>query len=221
MAPVHVFPISMYIYILYFIYFYYRQPSNKNSTNDFFKMIRGKMDKKNQSEAKKQCEKCLDFDRILKEKCQETEKLRSDLDVREYALQNMEAKYRECKAKYKRVKCELKDLKRMEPEDTVKFGSKIIPKSKLSLCRMTDFSKYVGDLMDICFGRDTLSESVLKGPVNRSSKTQVLDGDVISDIIMHVMQTFNNVSIGKIRGAIRQKLNTCHKSKQKIKNINK
>lgn len=218
----------VYLSVYVYIDFYYRQPetsnlitSNKNSTKDFFKNIREKINKKNQSEDKIQCEKCLDFGRILKEKCQETEKLRSDLDVRESALENMETKYREYKAKYKKVKHELKDLKRVEPEDSIKFGSKIIQKSKLSLCRMTDFSKYVGDLLDICFGRDTLSESVLKGPVNRSNKTQVLDGDIISDIIMHVMQTFNNLSVGKVRGAIRQKLNTCHKSKQKMKNVNK
>lgn len=109
----------------------------------------------------------------------------------------------------------------MEPGDTIKFGSKIIQKSNWSIFRFTDFSKYVGDLLDIRFGRDTLSESALKVPVNSSNKTQVLDGDIISDIILYHIHTINNVSVGKIRGTIRQELNTCHKLKEKMKNVNK
>ncbi|GBN15052.1 Retrovirus-related Pol polyprotein from transposon 17.6 [Araneus ventricosus] len=69
--------------------------------------------------------------------------------------------------------------------EMVKFGLKTIPAAKLALCR-TDYSKYVGDLLDICFGRETLSESVLKCSKSRTSKTNVLDEGTINDIMAHV-----------------------------------
>ncbi|GBM83180.1 hypothetical protein AVEN_43676-1 [Araneus ventricosus] len=98
--------------------------------------------------------------------------------------------------------------------EMVKFGLKTIPAAKLALCR-TDYSKYVGDLLDICFGRETLSESVLKCSKSRTSKTNVLDEGTINDIMAHVMEKFQRINIGMVRAAIRQKLNTCHKSKQR------
>lgn len=217
----------MYIYIsILFLYFYYRQPQtsstqsiSKKNASEFFKNIRGKIDTA-QCEAK--CQKCRDFEQLFKEKSEENEDLKKQLNFNESALQSMENKYRQYKTKYKKVKNELKNVKKTEPEDTVKFGSILIEKSKLSLCRVNDFSKYVGDLLDICFGRDTLSQSVLRCSSNtRSNKTQILDSLVINDIIMHVMQIFSGISVGKVKGAIRQKLNTCHKAQQKIKNVKK
>ncbi|GBO46793.1 hypothetical protein AVEN_110910-1 [Araneus ventricosus] len=98
--------------------------------------------------------------------------------------------------------------------EMMKFGVKTIPAAKLALCR-SDYSKYVGDLLDICFGRETLSESVLKCNENRTSKTIVSDEGTINDIMAHVMEKFQPVSIGMVRAAIRQKLNTYHKSKQR------
>lgn len=157
----------------------------------------------------------------LKEKGAEIERLHTELIDNKNALEKLKIKYRETKTKYKEKKSELRNLKEKEPDDVIKFGSKVVPKNKLSLCRKHDMSKYVGDLLDICFGRDTLAESVLKGTVNRSQKTLVLDADVIKDIIVHIMSVYNNVPIAKVKGAIRQKLNTCYRSKKKMKDINK
>ncbi|GBM83092.1 hypothetical protein AVEN_73090-1 [Araneus ventricosus] len=70
-----------------------------------------------------------------------------------------------------------------------KFGLKAIPAAKLALCR-SDYSKYVGDLLDICFGRENLSASVLKCNTNSTSKTNVLDESTIYDIMAHVMEKF-------------------------------
>ncbi|GBM82389.1 hypothetical protein AVEN_84818-1 [Araneus ventricosus] len=98
--------------------------------------------------------------------------------------------------------------------ELMKFRVKTILAAKPALCR-TDYSKYVGDLLDICFGRETLSERVLKCSKNRTSKTNVLDEGTIKDIMTHVMEKFQPISIGMVRSAIRQKLNTCHKSKQR------
>ncbi|GBM15709.1 hypothetical protein AVEN_262881-1 [Araneus ventricosus] len=97
--------------------------------------------------------------------------------------------------------------------EMMKFCVKTIPAAKLVLC-ISDYSIYVGDLLDICFGRKTLSESVLKCNKNRTSKTNIFDEFTINDIMAHVMEKFQPISIGMFRAAIRQKLNTCHKSKQ-------
>lgn len=75
---------------------------------------------------------------------------------------------------------------KMQEQDVEKFGCKIIPKNKLTLCRASDYSKYTGDLLELCFGRKVLAESVLKAPTNRSAKTNVLDHEVINDILSHV-----------------------------------
>ncbi|GBN26348.1 hypothetical protein AVEN_233384-1 [Araneus ventricosus] len=63
-----------------------------------------------------------------------------------------------------------------------KFGFKTIPGATLMLCR-SDYSKYVGDLLDICFGRETLRQSVLKCNTDSTSKTNVLSESTINDII--------------------------------------
>ncbi|GBN77818.1 hypothetical protein AVEN_123083-1 [Araneus ventricosus] len=51
--------------------------------------------------------------------------------------------------------------------EMMKFCVKTIPETKLALCR-SDYSKYVGDLLDICFGR----EGKLSDPLSSSSQTR-------------------------------------------------
>ncbi|GBM74743.1 hypothetical protein AVEN_197988-1 [Araneus ventricosus] len=117
---------------------------------------------------------------------------------------------------YKEEKRQMKEERKEVLREMKKFGLKTIPATKLALCR-SDYSKYVGDLLDIFLGQEKLSESVLKCSKNRTSKTNVLDESTIDDIRALVMEKFKPVSIGKVRAAIRQKLNTCHKSKQRNK----
>ena len=47
---------------------------------------------------------------------------------------------------------QLKNSKRAQADDAVNFVSKIIPKTNLILCRITNLSKYIRDLLDVCFG---------------------------------------------------------------------
>ncbi|GBM10705.1 hypothetical protein AVEN_101-1 [Araneus ventricosus] len=87
----------------------------------------------------------------------------------ESSLQETKRKYKEMKRKYKEEKRQMKEENKEVRGEMKKFGLKTIPAAKLALCR-SDYSKYVGDLLDICFGRETLSESVLKCNKNRTSK---------------------------------------------------
>ncbi|GBL75705.1 hypothetical protein AVEN_35081-1 [Araneus ventricosus] len=140
--------------------------------------------------------------------------LQNELAKIESSLQETKRKYKEMKLKYKEKKRQMKEENKEMQGEMMKFGIETIPAAKLALCR-SDYSKYVGDLLDICFGRETLSESVLKCSKSRTSKTNVLDEGKINVIMAHVMEKFQPISIGMVQAAIRQKLNTCHKSKQR------
>lgn len=175
---------------------------------DFFADIRNKM-----NEDKSGCTNCTNLEDALKSKNREIKELKNELEERERLLQESKWKYKEMKRKYKDKKKEVKENK--EPlHEQQKFGSVAIAKEKLSLCRDNEFSKYVGDLLDICFGREVLSNSILKCPNKRTLKTSVLDADVVNDIICHTKEKFQSVTIAMVRAAIRQKLNTCHKAKK-------
>ncbi|GBM54296.1 hypothetical protein AVEN_234119-1 [Araneus ventricosus] len=116
----------------------------------------------------------------------EIERLQNELAKIESSLQETKRKYKEIKLKYKEKKRQMKEENKEVQGETMKFGAKTVPAAKLVLCR-TDYSKYVGDLLDICFGRETLSESVLKCSKSRTSKTNVLDEGTINDIMAHVV----------------------------------
>ncbi|GBN56917.1 hypothetical protein AVEN_199414-1, partial [Araneus ventricosus] len=181
----------------------------KHEQSDFFKAIRKTMSKGSDND----CTSCESLNEKLKQKNVEIEILQNDLAKIESSLQETKRKYKEMKLRYKEKKRQMEEENKVQGE-MMKFGLKIIPAAKLALCR-TDYSKYVGNLLDICFGRETLSESVLKCSKSRTSKTNVLDEGTINDIMAHVMEKFQPISIGMVRAAIRQKLNTCHKSKQR------
>lgn len=81
-----------------------------------------------------------------------------------------------------------------------------IQTTKLSLCRNSNFSKYFGDLIDCCFGRETLVNSVLNCSNTRSNKTNMLDTDIAKDLVSHTVDKFKPVmSVSVVRAAIRQK----------------
>ncbi|GBM96064.1 hypothetical protein AVEN_111455-1 [Araneus ventricosus] len=106
-------------------------------------------------------------------------------------------KYRDLKKKYKLSK---KNKEKVETEnpDLVNIGQHLhIDKRRLALCRVTDFSKYTCDLLDVVFGRENLATSVLRGIKGTSKK--VLDPNYVSDILGHVACKFNvNVSLEEI-----------------------
>ena len=183
------------------------------NANNFFENIREKL----KTVHERECDSCADLLNKLKEKKLEIEGLKNDLEQSKNSAENFKNKYRAMKQKYKNKKCELRE-KQDVSENSIELGSIKIPVSKLSLCREHDYSKYVGDLLDICFGREVLAESVLKESVNKSLKTNILDPKIINDIIEHVMKKYEKVSVLMVRAAVRQKLNTCHKSKKRIEN---
>lgn len=195
-------------------YFYYRKKTvhpKKNNQKEFFSQIRSKfVDKKAAI-----CTDCANFESILKNKNREIQQLQEKILDQENLLQKKNEKYKIMKQKYKEKKRQLRE-KQEEPqeENKIKFGSIMIPKQKVSLCRANHYSKYVGDLLLVCFGHETLSESVLRCPNKRSAKTHVLDEEIINDVICHTIEKFEHVSVSMVRGAIRQKLNTCHKAKK-------
>ncbi|GBM05561.1 hypothetical protein AVEN_94826-1 [Araneus ventricosus] len=159
------------------------------------------------------CSNCESLNENLKQKNVEIERLQNELAKIESCLQETKRKYKEMKLKYKEKKRQMKEENKEVQGEMMKFDVKTIPAAKLALCR-TDYTKYFGDLLDICFGRETLSQSVVKCSKNRTSKTNVLDEGTINDIMAHVMEKFQPISIGMVRAAIRQKLNRFHKSKQ-------
>ncbi|GBO31692.1 hypothetical protein AVEN_249803-1 [Araneus ventricosus] len=129
----------------------------KHEQSDFFKAIRKTMNKGSDN----YCTNCESLNEKLKQKNVEIEILQNELAKIESSLQETKRKYKEMKLKYKEKKRQMKEENKEVQGEMVKFGLKTIPAAKLALCR-TDYSKYVGDLLDICFGRETLSESVLK-----------------------------------------------------------
>lgn len=205
----------MYFACLYLLsYFCYRKKTVPLKTSDvkkkdFFLTVRGLM-----KEKKDPCNNCDKLQGILKNKNEEIERLLADLKNRENLLEESKQKYKEMKRKYKEKKREIKERNEPEPVEGIKFGTLTIPKQKVSLCRDKDYSKYVGDLLEICFGRDILSQSVLKCPSKRTSKTSILDQEIVNDIICHTLEKFSSISVTMVRAAIRQKLNTCHKAKK-------
>ena len=100
-----------------------------------------------------------------------------------------------CKSNRLQTKKEhLKNLKRAE--EIIVFVSKIILK-----IIMTNFSKYFRDLLDVSFGQDTHSESVLKGLVNHFNKTN-LDFSITNNRIIHYVQQKMYAFLAKIKIAL-------------------
>lgn len=205
----------MYVTCLFFCYRKHLSvPLKKKTDKDFFKAIRGNINSAKENAAPS-CNNCINLTERLKEKNEEINILKSELHKSEAAALEEKKKYKEMKSKYKEKKKAMKEQEMSQQIhlETKKFGSVVIPTAKLALCRRNDYSKYVGDLLDMCFGREVLSESVLKSTPKRTTKTNVLDHDVLNDIIIHVLEKFPPINIAMVRAAIRQKLNTCHKSK--------
>ncbi|KAG8176748.1 hypothetical protein JTE90_003379 [Oedothorax gibbosus] len=76
------------------------------------------------------------------------------------------------------------------------------------MCRTSNYSKYVGDILDVLFNPEVLGNSVIRGI--KGTQKSVLDPKIINDVQQHVAAKFS-ISIQLVRCAIRQKLNACHK----------
>lgn len=117
------------------------------------------------------------------------------------------------KHKYKEMKKKFKSYKHsqmVQDRDFVRIGEHLsLEKSRHANCRVSHYSKYVCDMMDVVFGREALAQSVLRG-IKGSSKS-VLDPNIISDIQGHVASKFN-VNVALVRATMRNKLNTASKA---------
>ena len=149
-----------------------------------------------------------------------------NLNVANEEVRQLKVKVAHYKEKASRYKRKSKDVKLSTAEETVSRPSltemyrlgenTMVLKSKLSMCRTTDFSKYVGDLLDVLFTTETLGTSVIKG-IKGAKKSDVLDINIVNDVQQHVAEKFK-VSIQNVRAAIRQKLNVAHKIIQNKEN---
>lgn len=137
-------------------------------------------------------------------------------------MSDLRSKMQQRKYKYKSLKKykTLKNLNNNLSAEADKFHNELIligPQTevstqKLTCCRNNNYSKYTADLLDIIFGRETLSTCVQKEIAGCLKPP--LDPTTISEIQMHVASKFN-VSLSQIRNVIRQKLNTEEKSWRK------
>lgn len=107
----------------------------------------------------------------------------------------------------------------LAPNENVKLGDNLlIAPGKLALCRDKDPSKFVGDLLEVYYGRDILANACLKGVKKTNTEVHILDSKIIEDVVSYTVTKFG-VPIGIVRQAIRQKLNTCHKRGKSEKSV--
>lgn len=141
----------------------------------------------------------------------ERDRLKLEVSAARAAACRAEEKYSKLKLKYQEKKRLLKEKKEGSSKDKVQIGEgTFVPATKLALCRTPNLSRYTGDLMELVFGRETLGQSVLKG-VKKNNAKNILNPECIKDIISHVVTKYS-CGVAEVRSAIRQKLNTCHKS---------
>lgn len=159
--------------------------------------------KKKMAGSTKECEACSDY-QLLKTDLTNANFLIAELQEKVTSVEQKADKYKELKNK-----CETtNDI------EYQKLGeSTMIPKQKLSLCRITNYSKYVGDVLDVLFSPETLGNSVAR--VIKGTEKNVLDPRIVSDVQQHVVSKFD-VSVQMVRAAIRQKLNVCDKLAKKM-----
>ncbi|GBN47948.1 hypothetical protein AVEN_10322-1 [Araneus ventricosus] len=157
----------------------------------------------------KTCSTCSSLNLELTVLKKQATELAGELQSKTEAVEYYKMKYRDLKKKYKLSK---KNKEKVETEnpDLVKIGQHLhIDKRRLALCRVTDFSKYTCDLMDVVFGRENLATSVLRGIKGTSKK--VLGPNYVSDIQGHVACKFN-VNVSLVRATMRNKLNSASKA---------
>ncbi|XP_071042866.1 uncharacterized protein [Parasteatoda tepidariorum] len=131
------------------------------------------------------------------------------LKSHEEALERLQMKYKKLKTKYKQKKEQKTESD--EAESLIKIGGSLrINKHKLAMCRTNDYSKYTCNILDVVFGRECLSKSVIKG-----CSKDALNPGYLADIIGHVSFKFG-VSLSVVLATLRNKLNSS--SKAVIKN---
>ncbi|KAG8172038.1 hypothetical protein JTE90_020738 [Oedothorax gibbosus] len=57
------------------------------------------------------------------------------------------------------------------------------------MCRITNYSKYVGDILDVLFNPEVLGNSVIRGI--KGTQKSVLDPKIINDVQQHVAAKFS------------------------------
>lgn len=152
------------------------------------------------------CNECIylkrKIDDLCAEKAQEGAFVKYQTDrivYLENKLSKLKMKYKNCKAKYRSSHSQV-------AENHTCIGSLTIPTNKLNMCRTSSYARFVGDLLEVIFGREVLGTSLLKGIKGSSKKTNVLDAEIIKEIQVYVSTKFN-VDQALVRAAIRRKLN--------------
>lgn len=159
---------------------------------------------------------------IKERPCSECSKLKSKLDslfeekakeetFNKYQSERilyLENKVSKLKIKYKNYKEKCKTIASNQTAEnyTVIGSNTSVPTNKLNMCRTSSYSRFVGDLLEIVFGREVLGNSLLKGIKRPSKKTNILDPQIVSDIQVYVSTKFS-IDQALVRSAIRRKLN--------------
>lgn len=156
-----------------------------------------------------ECSSCGTLKNELSVMKKQMTELAAEVQCKTERTEHYKKKYRQIKQKYRQLKENKAQLNENNP-DLVRIGDHLnIDKCKLALCRVTDYSKYTCDLLDVVFGRQNLSNSVIKG--FKGSTKKVLDPNYVADIQGHVSCKFN-VNVALVRATIRNKLNSASKA---------
>lgn len=110
------------------------------------------------------CSDCANLkgkiENLLEEKAKEEtyKKYQSERIVYlENKVSKLKMKYMNCKEKYKNS-----SLSQIAENQTL-IGSISVPTNKLNMCRTSSYSRFVGDLLEVIFGREVLGNNLLKG----------------------------------------------------------
>ena len=160
------------------------------------------------------CERCKfnnDYAKLLKDKCKRLELENYDLNEEKVKLK---AKLKVRKEKYRNLKTQLINSGNSVASNLKNIGvSTLTDKEKFNMCRISNVSKYISDLLDIVFGRDVLAKSSIKG-VKGSTKLP-LPENILNDDLVHISHKFS-IDVSVVRSAVRQKLNVCRKANLKF-----
>lgn len=163
-------------------------------------------------EQQKICDDCIGLKNTINHLYQERTKEQSVIKCQGDRIVYLESKVAKLKAKYAKLKEKRSATLQIE-EDLTSIGSLRIPTNKLNMCRTSTYTRFIGDLLEVVFGRDVLANSVIKGIKGGSSKTNILDPEKVREIQAYVAAKFN-VDPVLVRAAIRRKLNIADRIKK-------